>query len=163
MTELLVHYARYDHWANFRFVERLQQLPDELLDRPVSSSFPSLRSTLLHIRDAENVWWGRLTGTVTTWPAESSLQIATLLPYCARLCAWVEHCEEEEALARMVDYHDLRGNTCRQPVWQLLMHCFNHSTQHRGQLITQMRALGIGELPANDLVVFQRTLMMSEH
>jgi uncharacterized damage-inducible protein DinB len=155
MKELLDHYARYDHWANTRFVERLQHEPDEVLDRPVSSSFPSLRSTLLHIRDAENVWWGRLTGGKTTWPAEASTEIATLLPCSERLKAWVEHADEGE-LTRMAEYPDLRGNLHRQPVWQMLLHCFNHSTQHRGQVITLMRTLGLGDIPANDLVVFQR-------
>jgi uncharacterized damage-inducible protein DinB len=56
----------------------------------------------------------------------------------------------------MAEYPDLRGNLHRQPVWQLLLHCFNHSTQHRGQVITLMRTLGLGDIPANDLVVFQR-------
>ncbi len=155
MKELLDHYARYDHWANTRFVERLQREPDEVLDRPVSSSFPSLRSTLLHIRDAENVWWGRLTGGKTTWPAEASTEIATLLPYSERLKAWVEQADEGE-LKRMAEYPDLRGNLHRQPVWQMLLHCFNHSTQHRGQVITLMRSVGLVDIPANDLVVFQR-------
>jgi uncharacterized damage-inducible protein DinB len=45
-----------------------------------------------------------------------------------------------------------------QPAWQLILHCLNHSTQHRGQLISQMRALGMEDIPANDLVVYQRTL-----
>jgi len=155
MKELLAHYASYDHWANTRFVERLQHETDQILDRPVSSSFPSLRSTVLHIRDAENVWWGRLTGEKTQWPAEASSEITTLLPYSARLSAWVQHVGEVE-LARVAEYRDLRGNAYRQPVWQLLLHCFNHSTQHRGQLITLMRTLGLGDIPANDLVVFQR-------
>ena len=155
MKELLDHYARYDHWANTRFVERLQHEPDEVLDRPVSSSFPSLRSTLLHIRDAENVWWGRLSGERTQWPAEASTEIATLLPYSERLKACVEHADEGE-LKRVAEYPDLRGNLHRQPVWQMLLHCFNHSTQHRGQVITLMRTLGLDNIPANDLVVFQR-------
>jgi uncharacterized damage-inducible protein DinB len=155
MKELLDHYARYDHWANTRFVERLQHEPDEVLDRPVSSSFPSLRGTLLHIRDAENVWWGRLTGGKTLWPAEASTEIATLLPYSERLKAWVEQADEGE-LKRVAEYHDLRGTAHHQAVWQLLLHCFNHSTQHRGQVITLMRTLGLENIPANDLVVFQR-------
>jgi uncharacterized damage-inducible protein DinB len=38
----------------------------------------------------------------------------------------------------------------------MLLHCFNHSTQHRGQVITMMRTVGLVDIPANDLVVFQR-------
>ena len=53
-------------------------------------------------------------------------------------------------------YRDLRGNAHRQSAWQMIMHCCNHSTQHRGQLITQMRQLGLEEIPATDLVRFWR-------
>jgi uncharacterized damage-inducible protein DinB len=44
----------------------------------------------------------------------------------------------------------------RQQRWQILMHCFNHSSYHRGQLVTMMRQLDLTDIPAMDLVVFQR-------
>jgi uncharacterized damage-inducible protein DinB len=157
MEQLLEHFADYDLWANTRFVERLQRETDEVLDRPVPNSFPSLRATLLHIRDAEHVWWCRLTGTRSRWPAEEDRAIATLLPHSTRLHELV-HAFDATALKAVHEYHDLRGNAHRQPAWMMLLHCLNHSTQHRGQLITMMRALGLAEIPANDLVVFQRTL-----
>jgi uncharacterized damage-inducible protein DinB len=155
ITQVITEYAAYDRWANARFVERLSREPDDVLDRPAASSFPTLRATLLHIRDAEHTWWGRLTGAPTRWPAEEDRGIATLLRHCEVLFAAVQELSEADLLSERV-YTDLRGNTHRQAAWRMLMHCFNHSTQHRGQLITQMRALGLGEIPANDLVVFQR-------
>jgi uncharacterized damage-inducible protein DinB len=157
MKEILEHYADYDRWANERFVERLEREPEAVLDRQVSSSFPSLRATILHIRDAENTWWGRITGTTVSWPAEASNNIDGLLKYSERLQELVKSCSEAE-LRREFTYADLRGNEHTQPVWQALMHCLNHSTQHRGQLITMMRSLGLAEIPANDLVVYQRSL-----
>ena len=54
-TELIAHYADYDQWANARLVERLMREPAAVLDAPVKSSFPSLRDTLMHIRNAEHV------------------------------------------------------------------------------------------------------------
>lgn len=154
---LLDQLAGYDLWANTRFVERLQREPAEVLDRPVPNSFPSLRATLLHIRDAENAWSCRLTGARATWPAETDTSIESLLKYTVRLRDLVIGMDEA-ALVSERTYQDLRGNTHIQAVWPMLMHCFNHSTQHRGQLITMMRALGLEGIPANDLVVYQRTL-----
>jgi uncharacterized damage-inducible protein DinB len=69
------------------------------------------------------------------------------------------HGMDYEAGIREVIYKDLKGNEYRQPAWQLLMHCFNHGTQHRAQLITMMRTLGSKEIPANDMVVYQRQSM----
>lgn len=155
---LLDQYADYDLWANTRFVDRLQREPDELLDRPVPSSFPSLRSTLLHIRDAENAWYCRLSGTRAAWPAEPERSIGNLLKYTARLRDLV-HALPDAALVEAVTYHDLKGRAHVQPRWQMLMHAFNHSAQHRGQVITIMRILGMEEVPANDLIVYQRSLV----
>ena len=157
MTDLLHHYADYGLWAGTRFVERLMHEPDEVLDRAVGGSFPTLRATVLHIRDAENTWWGRLTGTPTTWPAVPERSLDTVPPVLQRFRAVVKGMRPD-ALHAIVSYADLKGRTHRQPAWQMVLHCINHGTQHRGQLITQMRLLGLGEVPANDLVVYQRTL-----
>src|SRR5690606_37807539 len=75
LHELLAHYAGYDLWANHRFVERLEQETDELLDREVKSSFPSLRETVLHIRNAEHTWLCRIKGEAYQWPAEPETSI----------------------------------------------------------------------------------------
>jgi len=157
MKTLITHLADYDLWANTRFVQRLAVAPAADLDRIAPSSFPTLRGTLLHIRDAENAWLCRLNGAPMNWPAEPSTDIQTLLPYCEQLNALV-HAATEEQLAGTCEYRDLRGNVHSQPAWQMLLHVFNHSTQHRGQLITQMRMLGMEGIPANDLVAYQRSL-----
>lgn len=154
---LLDQYADYDLWANSRFVRRLQHEPDEVLDHHVPSSFPSLRATILHIRDAENAWLCRLTGIMAAWPAEEANAIDGLVKYSARLRDLIHGMDEDSLLADRT-YKDLRGNQHTQPAWQMLMHCLNHSTQHRGQLITIMRSLGLEDIPANDLVAYQRTL-----
>jgi uncharacterized damage-inducible protein DinB len=154
---LLTRYASYDLWANTRYVERLQQEDDGLLDREAPGSFPSLRATLLHIRDAHNIWLCRLKGKAYSWPAEPSTAITTLIDHSKRIVEYVNSLHEEDVLGEVV-YKDLRGNEYRQPAWQLLMHCFNHGTQHRGQVITMMRALGLEQIPSNDMVVYLRTL-----
>ena len=154
---LLDQYADYDLWANTRFVQRLQREPAEVLDHPVPNSFPSLRATLLHIRDAENAWYCRITGSKPAWPAEADNSIEGLLKYSTRLRDLV-HRMDEAAFVSDLGYQDLRGNTHSQKAWMMLMHCFNHSTQHRGQVITLMRSLGLEEIPGNDLVLYQRTL-----
>lgn len=162
MKDLLKQYADYDRWANVRFVERLQREPETILDQAVASSFPSLRATILHIRNAEHVWWCRLSGQAPLWPASSDPSIATLIPQSDALRQLV-HELDPAAFNEVHSYTDMRGLQHRQPAWMMILHCFNHSTQHRGQLITMMRALGLQEIPANDLVVYQRSLIAPDH
>jgi len=157
MTTLLHEYSRYNLWANTRFIERLRAEPYAVLDAPVPSSFPTLRKTMLHIRDAENAWTCRLRGEEVPWPAAPDLDITGLLPFSKRFQDLVLG-YDEQLLAEHRSYKTLKGDPQQSLVWRMVHHCFNHSTHHRGQIITQMRALGLEDIPANDLVVYQRTL-----
>ena len=157
IAALLYEYAAYDLWANTRFVDRLRREPDAILDVQTPNSFPSLRKTVLHIRDAENAWMCRLLGEPVPWPADEGDDLDGLLRVSKRLHD-LTLSYDEAALHGEREYRTLKGDPFRSMVWRMLHHCFNHSTQHRGQLITMMRALDLAEIPANDLVVFQRTL-----
>ncbi len=157
ITQLVHQYADYDRWANAQFIERLSAEPDAVLDAPVKSSFPSLRGTVLHLRDAINAWYRRLDGLPPQWPAEGGGDIGGLLWYGALFHAKVL-AMEEAALIGPIRYTDLRGNQHEQPAWQIIMHACNHATYHRGQLVTIMRTLGLEGIPPTDLVKYQRTL-----
>lgn len=155
IQHLIHHYAAYDLWANTRIAERLAREPERVLDTPVKSSFPSLRSTLMHVRNAEAAWFQRMAGLPQVWPAEASEHLDTFLPHARIMCDYARGLTTEELLVQ-ASYKDLKGHTHTTPRWQALMHCFNHGTYHRGQLVTMMRALGLEDIPAMDLVVFQR-------
>lgn len=157
IAPLIDEYAAYDLWANTRLVDRLQREADEVLDTPVRSSFPSLRATLLHVRDAHHVWLCRLTGRVHNWPAEEGRSIGMLLKHATLLREHVRGLDDA-ALVQRHTYHDLKGRPHEQAAWRMLMHAFNHASYHRGQAVTIMRQLALEEIPALDLVVFQRSL-----
>lgn len=157
LQPLIDHYAAYDLWANTLFVKRLDREPGELLDKEVASSFPSLRKTLLHIRDAEHAWLCRLTGAAVIWPAEEDMTVGTLLKHNVQLRDHVAGLNEAK-LEKIIAYQDLRGNTHQNSAWQMLMHCFNHGTYHRGQLVTIMRGLGMDEVPHSDLIIYFRSI-----
>ena len=60
MKELLVQFGRYHIWANQLLLEAINQLPEEKCRQEVPSSFNSLYTTVLHIWDAESIWWQRM-------------------------------------------------------------------------------------------------------
>ena len=152
---LIDHYSAYDLWANSRLMQRLSREEESIFDTHVASSFPSIRATLMHIRNAEAVWQARMRGAVLRWPAEESSAMDTVLAHVVTMRQYVQSLTEENLLESVV-YTDLKGNAHQQVRWQALMHCFNHSTYHRGQVITMMRQLELDDIPALDLVVYQR-------
>jgi uncharacterized damage-inducible protein DinB len=154
MKELIHQYAAYDLWANTRIIERLKREQEALLDHHVKSSFPSLRSTIAHIRDSGDIWCVRAFGTA---PARFAEGIDSLLQMSVSLSDRVRKLDDAGLMAT-VEYARANGERYVQPCWQLLLHCFNHASYHRGQLITMMRQLDLGDIPNTDMVAYQRLL-----
>ncbi len=155
MKEPIQHYAAYGLWADARVIERLQRESGSLLDKHVKSSFPSLRLSIMHIRDSGHVWYRRIFGK----PAlEFSGGMDSLLELSSAFKDQV-HGMEGPALLETVAYTTSSGAHYAQPRWQLLLHCFNHASYHRGQVITIMRQLDLPDVPSTDMVAYQRLLM----
>ncbi|MEI9934102.1 MAG: DinB family protein [Ferruginibacter sp.] len=62
----------------------------------------------------------------------------------------------EEALLQLFSYKTFKGDPFTQPLYEVVFHVFNHSTYHRGQLVTILRQLGVEKIPSTDLIVFYR-------
>ena len=60
MKEIILPYAAYHTWANGLLLSTVSGLSDEQQQAEVRSSFPSLFKTVLHMLDAESIWWQRL-------------------------------------------------------------------------------------------------------
>ncbi len=60
MKELLKQYAAYNIWASQKIFDIILALPEEKQLAEVPSSFNSLFKTILHMLDAENIWWQRM-------------------------------------------------------------------------------------------------------
>ena len=60
MKELLKQYAAYNIWASQKILDIILALPEEKQIAEVPSSFNSLYKTVLHMLDAESIWWQRM-------------------------------------------------------------------------------------------------------
>ncbi len=68
---------------------------------------------------------------------------------------WVDK-NTEAGLAHVFAYQNSKREQFKQPLFQMLMHLFNHQTYHRGQIVTMLRLAGIEEIPATDFIVWSR-------
>lgn len=162
MKELLLQYANYNIWANKLMIDAMLKLEEAQVDREIISSFPSLRKTVYHTWSGEFVWVQRLqqvaqpvwlAGTYTGSFAEACQDWQRV---SGALAEQVNSYKDELALQQLVPYHDLKGNPHATRVCDMLNHVFNHSTYHRGQLVTMLRQLGVSEIPNTDLIAFVR-------
>ncbi len=60
MKQLLQQLAYYNIWANRLLLDAVKKVPEEYYQKEVASSFPSLLKTVLHMWNAQSVWWQRM-------------------------------------------------------------------------------------------------------
>ena len=162
MKELLGQYAVYNTWANQKLIECIQGQPEEIAVKEIPSSFKTLQSTLLHMWDAESIWWQRMKlqeGTVapSTNFKGTTRDVVTALQHQNKLWEnWIGNASPA-ALDHVFMYYSTKGEPFKMPVFQMLMHVFNHGTYHRGQLVNMLRQLGVQKIPQTDFVVWTRS------
>ena len=61
----------------------------------------------------------------------------------------------EDAVSKKLRYKNLKGEPFEGRLWELVQHVVNHSSYHRGQVVTLLRQLG-AKPPATDLVAYDR-------
>ena len=163
MKEIYVKYAAYNLWANRRMAETFAALPEAEMEAPIVSSFPSARLTFLHIWDAESLWLERLQGnSPAAFPSKSfqgnnSDVLATFLKGSEAFLAFVQE-QPSDFFERSLFFKTLSYGEQTQRAFEMIHHCMNHSTFHRGQLITMGRQLGIEKFPPTDFAYYLREL-----
>ncbi|HEY0680596.1 MAG TPA: DinB family protein [Chitinophagaceae bacterium] len=161
MKELLRQLAAYNSWANQKIAELLATIPEELLKQELSSSFGSIHLTVVHMWDAESIWWQRLKlQEVITAPSGSfsgtTVEAMQALGLQDRLWEdWIQSATEM-ALDHVFSYYSLKRELFKQPTFQVIMHVMNHGSYHRGQIVNMLRQLGQQKIPQTDFIVWSR-------
>jgi uncharacterized damage-inducible protein DinB len=159
MKELLKQYAAYNCWASQRILELILALPEEKQGAELPSSFNSLQKTVLHMWDAESIWWQRMKMQERfVRPSENFMgampEVANgLLQQSKQWEEWV-NTASDLSLDHVFQYYNSKKEPVKLHIYQLLLHVFNHGTYHRGQLINMLRQSGVEKLTQTDFVFF---------
>jgi len=125
----------------------------------MKSSFSTISKTFLHIWDAEFIWLSRLAGeSPKTWPSKDNTNIvlSDLTVNSTRFVALVNE-KKEEFLTQSTTYKNMKNDEFTSENNIIIMHCMNHSTFHRGQIISMLRNAGIDkDLPQSDFISWDR-------
>lgn len=155
-------YASYNYWASQELSKRLLLLSAEQQEAELPSSFRSIKATIIHLWDAESIWWQRLKLNENIVVPSLSFHPTTpealngLLGQSQQWKEWVDQATLPQ-LEHVFAYQNSKKELFKQPVWQMLMHVFNHGTFHRGQIVTMLRQLGEEKIPQTDFIVFTRS------
>ena len=153
---LAANLASYTSWANNTLLSWLRTKPAELLTQEVPSSFPSITSTLRHMWKAQRHWlyfFRNETGTSAEPPEGTTEEtIDGLIAQSAELAAYTGALSAGEVSAVChVKNRLLEGAL---PLYDCLLQMMNHSTYHRGQVVTIGRNLGFTDAPMTDYNIY---------
>ncbi|MCS6819429.1 MAG: DinB family protein [Chitinophagales bacterium] len=160
MYSIQKHLA-YNAWANRRIANMLKNIPEKDLFMEYPSSFKNIYRTVLHIWDAEVIWFTRIQGgQITNWPSEhftgSPAEALDKYPLASEeLLSFIKD-KDSSFLESIVRYKNLKGMEYAQPVEDILFHVVNHGSYHRGQIITLLRLAGHSSIENTDLIAFLR-------
>lgn len=160
MKILLQQYAKYNIWANNKFITVLQKLDGEQLDMEIVSSFPTIRKTVYHMWSAEDIWLQRLALVEQPVWAEGVFEgdfaeaIAKWQMASKGLLNFIDQQFDDKAFEHVLQYYNLKKQSFKVPVYAGLMQVLNHATYHRGQLVTMLRQAGVKKIPQTDFHVF---------
>jgi uncharacterized damage-inducible protein DinB len=156
----------YDHWANRRVVAAARLLPAEEFTRDLKTSFGSVRGTLVHILEQKcfwlQLWQGQsLEDVVGREPEWAQARFADVASVEARwsdaeheVQIFLEGLTDERLKTRMA-FQFFPGQPWEFSLAHLMQHVVNHSSYHRGQVVTLLRQLGHAP-PATDFLEFLR-------
>ncbi len=150
----------FNAWANRRIFAALGRVTPDAYHRDLGSSHGGLHGTLCHIVWAEHLWFGRWRDRPNPAVAQGA-DLATLDEARGRWevveterRGWVARLSEA-ALEATLTIRPTRGGAYQHPLHQTIRHVVDHSSYHRGQIVTLLRQLG-ERPPSTGLILFWR-------
>ncbi len=135
---------------------------ENLLCQTIENSFPSIRKTVLHILSAERSWLARMqedqakNGKMQDDFSLTKEVFSALVKTSTEFADFVQE-QEGDFFNKELSYQTWDGSAWSMHPKIMIHHCMNHSTYHRGQLITLARQLGITEgVPSTDMLYYSR-------
>jgi uncharacterized damage-inducible protein DinB len=160
--------SRYNSWMNQKLYAAAAALPADELARDRGAFFGSLLGTLNHLVVADTVWLKRFAADGALSPAASPAACAALAPVRALpmpasldapqftalapmaahrawldgvIAAWTGALGDAD-LDAVLHYARMNGDSHAKPLFDVLLHFFNHQTHHRGQATTLLSQAG---------------------
>lgn len=159
----IVRLFDFDAWATDRMFSAVEKLTPEQYARDMESSFGGIRGTLAHIHFANWIWMERWKGNSPTAPPVSEAELDTFstlkerwLGLRSEVRRFIEDLTEDK-LQSPYPYKTMDGSPNAQVLADQMQHVVNHSSYHRGQVITMLRQLGASGI-GTDFISYIRVI-----
>ncbi len=161
---MTVHEAKllyaFNAWATQKIFDAVTRLPEEQFTRDLKASHGSIQGTLRHLVASETLWLSRLTAPPPVAPvhAADAASVAELKSLWENtgfgIARWLGTLTDRR-LHEPCTMTASDGTAHTHTADQVLLHLVDHSTYHRGQIVTLLRQLGVTP-PSTGMIRFLR-------
>ena len=108
-----------------------------------------------HTLNAHHVWNHRLFGTAASYSIWQILEIGDLPLINNENFEQTKELLQKKNLEEPVNYTNSKGESFTNTAGDILFHLINHSTYHRGQLVSQLKVEGVEPI-GTDYIFYKR-------
>jgi uncharacterized damage-inducible protein DinB len=134
----------YDLAANLQLIKVIETCNNEYVLKMMS-----------HILNAQYFWNNRILKREFEYGVWSIHQATDLKKLAEEFNQTTNLIIEQYDLNDYLSYQNTKGVAYKNTINDVLYHVLNHSNYHRGQVITELKALG-GDLPDTNFISFKR-------
>ncbi|EEM07863.1 DinB family protein [Bacillus pseudomycoides] len=154
---------KYHLWANKVLLERIKELPSNVLYKEANSSYPNIAQTFSHIYVVDVMWLQVLKGTGMQEALEASMallektnlySVDEFIKYFEELASqYEEWMNSQKDLEQKINLNNPWSGARETAYSEILFHVANHGTYHRGNITTMLRQQGHAST-MNDLALY---------
>lgn len=148
MKEMILAQQAYNAWANDKLLHTAEALSPDQLRASTNLGHGSVHSTFFHMLQVEALWrmlaqHGELTEEMLQAEEFDTVDAlrAGLHAETNKIQAYVETLSDAELAGALV-LRDPRGNEHTYTRWQILLHRYTHTMQHRTEIAAMLSELG---------------------
>ena len=151
----------FRHLYGYHFLENrslweniISDLSDEQFTQEADYSHGSVRNQVLHMIDADNIWFSELSGVAPLEFSENLGDRSSIRAFWdsveQRMMVYMAELQDDILDSRPITEPDEDKDLI---VWQVLLHVVNHGTDHRAQLLRQLNDMDI-TTPPQDYIFY---------
>ncbi|MCZ4225573.1 DinB family protein [Pedobacter rhodius] len=138
----------------------------ELADKKVMEAFvssdlhmPEAERLFSHVLNAQHIWAKRISGEAVIYDVWQEHKKENFNRISLNNFKLIHACLATKNFDEVLVYKNSKGEEFKNTVGEMFLHMLNHSTYHRGQIITLLKNSGI-EPPVTDYIIFKRTNLL---
>ena len=159
MKQLIINYTKFNLWANSKICYFLSVLEEPVLDKKLIDNLPTMKDVVYQIWDAETTFYNRFTGNTTQknpsvdFKGDFKELKRKFLQESQNLTLYALSLDDDK-LKEDFEYSNEKGEKFKTQLYRVIMHCVNHSTFLRSQILTMLRSVGYKDYSPVDLETY---------